>query len=77
LAAGALRTALRGGLLVWNAPETPEFVVTRGLLPALLVKLARRCARHDAVVISSMRSPPVPADVPTLASQALRGLSTW
>src|SRR5215207_2573681 len=47
--AAAVRDAVES--LAWNALDTPGFVVTRGILLAFMVKLARRCARHDAVFI--------------------------
>jgi AraC-like DNA-binding protein len=70
--------------LPWTALDTPEFVVTRGILLAFLVKLARRRASDDAVVIDlDALASATPADVAMLARRALRNmaaresLSTW
>ena len=61
--------------VAWNALDMPEFVVTRGILLAFLVKLAKRCARPDAVVIElDALASAVPADVLMLTGRALQNM---
>ena len=61
--------------LAWNALDTLDFVVTRGILLAFLVKLARRCTRHDAAVVElDALASAAPADVPMLTARALRNM---
>jgi AraC-like DNA-binding protein len=61
--------------LAWPALDTPAFVVTRGILLAFLVKLARRGGRLEAMVIEiDALASATPADVPMLTGRALRSL---